>query len=48
MKKEQSSILTPNQKIKVPKKKLVGVESKDKQEPKSNKPRLPDDTKISL
>ena len=37
MEKEQSSILTPSQKIKVPKKKLVGVESK-KEEPKLPKP----------
>ena len=36
MEKEQSSILTPSQKIKVPKKKLVGVESKE--EPKLPKP----------
>ena len=38
MEKEQSSILTPSQKIKVPNNKLVGVESKDKQEPKLPKP----------
>ena len=37
MEKEQSSILTPSQKIKVPEKKLVGVESK-KEEPKLPKP----------
>ena len=37
MEKEQSSILTPSQKIKIPKKKLVGVESK-KEEPKLPKP----------
>jgi chaperonin GroES len=38
MEKEQSSILTPSQKIKVPNNKLVGVELKDKQEPKLPKP----------
>ena len=38
MEKEQLSILTPSQKIKVPNNKLVGVESKDKQEPKLPKP----------
>jgi chaperonin GroES len=38
MEKEQSSILTPSQKIKVPNNKLVGVESKDKKEPKLPKP----------
>ena len=37
MEKEQSSILTPSQKIKVPEKKLVGVESK-KEEAKIPKP----------
>ena len=37
MEKEQSSILTPNQKIKIPEKKLVGVESKQ-EEPKLPKP----------
>ena len=37
MEKEQSSILTPSQKFKIPKKKLVGVESK-KEEPKLPKP----------
>ena len=37
MEKEQSSILTPSQKIKVPNKKLVGVESK-KEETKLPKP----------
>ena len=37
MEKEQSSILTPSQKIKVPKKELVGVKSK-KEEAKIPKP----------
>ena len=37
MEKEQSSILTPNQKIKIPEKKLVGVES-EKEEAKIPKP----------
>ena len=38
MEKEQSSILTPKQKIEVPDNSLVGVKSEKKQEPKLPKP----------
>ena len=38
MEKEQSSILTPKQKIEVPNNSLVGVKSEKKQEPKLPKP----------